>query len=140
MIDISSLTYRYQGAARDSLVDIHLHVAPGEFLVLTGPSGCGKSTLALAIGGYLFRQYDGQADGTVIVGGLGPRGVVATASYEATTAGSALVWSMIAVTSNRLVAPSPNRTHVLLSSQSMNLVNTSAPITSAFEAPPARTN
>ncbi len=39
-------------------------------MVVTGPSGCGKSTLALAIGGYLFRQYDGQASGTVTVAGM----------------------------------------------------------------------
>jgi energy-coupling factor transporter ATP-binding protein EcfA2 len=42
-------------------------------VVITGPSGCGKSTLALAIGGYLFRQYDGQATGTVTVAGMDVR-------------------------------------------------------------------
>jgi energy-coupling factor transporter ATP-binding protein EcfA2 len=52
------------------LRDLDLEVEPGEFLVVTGPSGCGKSTLALAIGGYLFRQFDGEAAGRVTVAGM----------------------------------------------------------------------
>jgi energy-coupling factor transport system ATP-binding protein len=67
------LSYRYQGSARYALRDVDLNVEPGEFLVVTGPSGCGKSTLALAIGGYLFRQYDGEASGRVTVDGLDVR-------------------------------------------------------------------
>jgi energy-coupling factor transporter ATP-binding protein EcfA2 len=59
MIAIQGFSYRYRDGQRDALHAIDLQVAPGEFLVLTGPSGCGKSTLALAIGGYLFQQYDG---------------------------------------------------------------------------------
>jgi energy-coupling factor transport system ATP-binding protein len=73
MISIQHLTYRFRGGHRDALHDVNLEVAPGEFLVLTGPSGCGKSTLALAIGGYLYRQYDGQASGAVSVGGIDVR-------------------------------------------------------------------
>lgn len=70
MIAVEGLTYRYSGSTRHALLDVELAVEPGEFLVVTGPSGCGKSTLALAIGGYLFRQYDGDASGSVTVGGL----------------------------------------------------------------------
>ena len=73
MIAIQGFSYRYRGGQRDALHEIDLGVAPGEFLVLTGPSGCGKSTLALAIGGYLFQQYDGTGDGTVHVDGLDVR-------------------------------------------------------------------
>lgn len=70
MIDIRNLTYRYADAERPALDDVTLHVAEGEFVVVAGPSGCGKSTLALAIGGYLHHQGEGELRGTVRVAGL----------------------------------------------------------------------
>jgi energy-coupling factor transport system ATP-binding protein len=73
MISIRNLSYRFHDNRRDALHEVNLDVAPGEFLIITGPSGCGKSTLALAIGGYLFRQYDGRASGMVLVGEMDVR-------------------------------------------------------------------
>ncbi len=73
MIDVRGLTFRFAGAPRPALQDVHLRIAPGEFVVLTGPSGCGKSTLALALSGYLFRQYAGEAVGEVHVGSIDVR-------------------------------------------------------------------
>jgi len=46
------------------LLDLHLHVAVGEFLALMGPSGSGKSTLLNLIGG-----LDRPTRGSVTVGG-----------------------------------------------------------------------
>jgi energy-coupling factor transport system ATP-binding protein len=77
LVSISGLTYAFGRTPDDDhhtqpvpvLQDIDLEIAPGDFVVITGPSGCGKSTLALAIGGYLFQQYQGSAQGAVVVGG-----------------------------------------------------------------------
>jgi energy-coupling factor transport system ATP-binding protein len=73
MIAIEGLSFRFQGSKGYALRNVNLTIQAGEFLVITGPSGCGKSTLALAIGGYLFRQYDGEAEGAVTVAGIDVR-------------------------------------------------------------------
>ena len=47
-----------------ALVDVSLHLRPGELVVLTGPSGCGKSTLLNMIG-----ALDRPDSGSIVVGG-----------------------------------------------------------------------
>jgi energy-coupling factor transport system ATP-binding protein len=73
MIEVEGLSYTYHGAERPALAGIDLAVLPGEFVIVTGPSGCGKSTLGLALGGYLFQQYKGQAEGRIRVGEIDVR-------------------------------------------------------------------
>jgi thiamine transport system ATP-binding protein len=48
MIDLASLTFRYQSM----LMDFSLHVAKGSFTAIIGPSGGGKSTLLNLIAGF----------------------------------------------------------------------------------------
>lgn len=50
-LTITALSHAFSGSEQAVLRDIHLDVAPGEFLAILGPSGCGKSTLLRAVAG-----------------------------------------------------------------------------------------
>lgn len=64
-ITLHDITFAYPGTERRALVDVSLHVAPGEMLALVGPTGAGKSSVAKV----LSRVYDPDA-GAVLVDGL----------------------------------------------------------------------
>ncbi len=72
MLRIHQASYRYPTADRPVVRGIDLHVAPGEFVLLTGPTGCGKSTLLRMAAGLLARHGSGEAGGTIEVGGRDP--------------------------------------------------------------------
>jgi ABC-type nitrate/sulfonate/bicarbonate transport system ATPase subunit len=68
-LTVTSKVYRGNRAAPvEALRDLHLAIAPGEFVVLMGPSGCGKST-ALRILAGLDGDFEGEL--TVSPGAIG---------------------------------------------------------------------
>ncbi len=69
MIEVQSLTFRYEGADRDALRDVTLTVPDGAFLGIIGPAGAGKTTLAHAIGGIIPHAVRGDFYGAVRVNG-----------------------------------------------------------------------
>lgn len=64
VLALSGVTYRYPGAARDSVVDVSLDVRRGELVGIVGPNGSGKTTLLRLLLGTLRPTA-----GTVLVAG-----------------------------------------------------------------------
>lgn len=64
LVDGISKRFERYGSRVEALCDVHLAVAPGEFVCLTGPSGCGKTTLLNLIAGLEYPDA-----GDVFVGG-----------------------------------------------------------------------
>ena len=58
-LDISSVTFRYDGASAPALRDFSLTVADGQMHALLGPNGAGKSTLMRIVTGQL-RGHSGE--------------------------------------------------------------------------------
>ena len=68
-IALHNVSFRYPGAAHESLLHIDLEVACGECIVLTGASGCGKTTLTRLLNGLAEQFYEGTAEGEVLLFG-----------------------------------------------------------------------
>jgi energy-coupling factor transport system ATP-binding protein len=68
MIRIENVTVRYgEQVALDS---VSLHIAAGDFVLITGASGCGKSTLVRCLNGLVPQVLSARLDGSVSVNGL----------------------------------------------------------------------
>lgn len=61
--------FRYFGAARDTLRDIRLSLAPGSLTAITGDSGSGKSTLGAVLAGMLPRHDGDLLEATFMTAG-----------------------------------------------------------------------
>ena len=70
MIDIQSLTFRYDGAEKNALDDVTMTVRDGEFLGIIGPAGAGKTTLVSSMSGIVPHASGGDFYGAVTVDGL----------------------------------------------------------------------
>lgn len=70
MINFQDVTYRYQSDTKESLRNITLHIAKGEFVLVTGRSGCGKTTLSKCINGLIPYFHEGELSGKIEVCGM----------------------------------------------------------------------
>ena len=68
---LESVTFQYPNSATPALIEASLSIPPGGSIALVGSTGAGKSTLADVILGVLHPD-----SGTVLVGGLSPRGAI----------------------------------------------------------------
>lgn len=62
-IDIVNKYHRDSTRTLATIAELHLEIAPNQFVCLVGPSGCGKTTLLQMIAG-LDRDYTGRIVGT----------------------------------------------------------------------------
>jgi ABC-type multidrug transport system fused ATPase/permease subunit len=66
-LSIRNLSFRYPGAATQTLQHIDIEISPGRLIAVTGPVGCGKSTLGKMAAG-IYEPDDGQVllDGLLV--------------------------------------------------------------------------
>jgi energy-coupling factor transport system ATP-binding protein len=69
LVDLSAITYTYEGEAQPVLHDVNLTVEEGEFVLILGPSGCGKSTLLHLLNGSVPHLLGGTLDGLATICG-----------------------------------------------------------------------
>jgi energy-coupling factor transport system ATP-binding protein len=69
VVDLSHVTYTYDGETAPALHDISLTVKRGEFVLVLGPSGCGKSTLLYLLNGSVPHILIGALTGTAVICG-----------------------------------------------------------------------
>jgi energy-coupling factor transporter ATP-binding protein EcfA2 len=68
-LTLEGVTYRYAGAARPSLHEVSIELAPGEVLGVIGASEAGKTTLCLVASGLAPRTVGGTLTGQLLLDG-----------------------------------------------------------------------
>ena len=69
VIAVRDLSFRYPGAARDSLRNVNLTIERGDFVAVVGGNGSGKTTLCKTFNGLVPHYWSGEFAGTVLVDG-----------------------------------------------------------------------
>ncbi|PFG41911.1 energy-coupling factor transport system ATP-binding protein [Isoptericola jiangsuensis] len=66
-IEVRGLSFRYPGAARDSLRGVDLRIERGDFVAVVGGNGSGKTTLCKTFNGLVPHFWNGDVTGSVHV-------------------------------------------------------------------------
>ncbi|MEG3616170.1 ABC transporter ATP-binding protein [Isoptericola haloaureus] len=68
-VEVRDLTFRYPGAAQDSLHGVDLTIEAGDFVAVVGGNGSGKTTLCKTFNGLVPHFWNGDISGRVKVAG-----------------------------------------------------------------------
>ena len=69
IVDLTDITYTYEGETSPVINGVSLRVEPGEFVLILGPSGCSKSTLLNVLNGTIPHTLRGELGGHAVVCG-----------------------------------------------------------------------
>src|SRR5690606_13887796 len=69
VIEVRDLSFRYPGAARDTLRNVNLTIERGDFVAIVGGNGSGKTTLCKTFNGLVPHYWSGEFAGAVEVSG-----------------------------------------------------------------------
>ena len=69
-VEVRNLSFRYPGAARDTLRNVSLRIERGDFVAVVGGNGSGKTTLCKTFNGLVPHYWSGEFAGEVRVGGI----------------------------------------------------------------------
>ena len=69
VIEVRDLSFRYPGAARDTLRNVNLSIERGDFVAIVGGNGSGKTTLCKTFNGLVPHYWAGEFAGSVAVSG-----------------------------------------------------------------------
>ena len=69
IVDLTDITYTYEGETSPVINGVSLRVEPAEFVLILGPSGCSKSTLLNVLNGTIPHTLRGELGGHAVVCG-----------------------------------------------------------------------